>query len=60
MNKKTVQAQPVKVRVEGDEIIAKAAILALKQAGFNIKNLSKFYPEAGGVRFYLEICPQKQ
>jgi hypothetical protein len=52
-------AQPVKVRFEGDEISAKAAILALKQSGFNIQNLSKPYRNSDGnsVRYYLEIYP---
>lgn len=60
MKKTIAQAQPVKLRVEGDELIAKAAILALKKAGFNIQNLSKAYSNRNNdnVRYYLELQPQ--
>jgi len=60
--KKKRLAQPVTVQIDGEEIMAKAVILALKQSGFNVKNLSKPYANSDGqtVRYYLEFFPHKQ
>lgn len=59
MPKDKPKAQPVDVRLSGDDLTCRAVISCLQQF-LNVQNVSSPYSNRNSstVRYYLKICPQ--